>query len=600
MASSFDFLKTPTEKRLRKEIRNICDSYSHSWDILAELSQNAVDALTLKAKQFGAVAGEGKIEITISRGDRSIRIIDSGIGFDPDKVIDFVAPHETDKDEADASVIGQKGVGLTYVIFSSNLFELKSKSTKGFFYGRITNALSWKNGQTNELPTLEIMQRDGAANPPDESFTEIFISGVEENGAGEAEDIFFQEPQILEFLFRTKTAIGSTRTSFSASKKEPLPVTLKLINPDGKEALKELEFAYLLPENLIASGQVVDFDDFMKQAALMDDRQKINKLQGKCLRTAGSVTRGGRNIKYYAFMVPSRLTWQQLSDKNELNVKSTLDNGNQHLYRGGIYISTRGMPTGIEMTPPMTGQSGYWPNMYMLIEDDSLTFDLGRKSIPGRTQGLLKEIAKERFNEMTKLVNYLTSDPPVTQTINSVLLLQKNQMFDELNKLPNLNLPGFAFQKQPDSQEAAVAAIFHEMLGRGMLKGYTVFKVGYKMSYDLWGQYKPQEEYIGSNHKAASGKTLPLTLEFKYKGESILDDLENNKHFNDIDLLVCWDLDESKFAKERVSVIPLRNEDRFYHGSNYMLQWPGAHNLGAAGIKHVIALRGFIEETIKK
>lgn len=44
---SINFLETPSSRRLRREISNICDSYSHPWDILAELCQNSVDAIRL-------------------------------------------------------------------------------------------------------------------------------------------------------------------------------------------------------------------------------------------------------------------------------------------------------------------------------------------------------------------------------------------------------------------------------------------------------------------------------------------------------------------------------------------------------------------------
>ena len=50
---TIDFLREPTSDRLRREIKNICNSYSHPWDILAELIQNAVDSIMLYNKKFG-------------------------------------------------------------------------------------------------------------------------------------------------------------------------------------------------------------------------------------------------------------------------------------------------------------------------------------------------------------------------------------------------------------------------------------------------------------------------------------------------------------------------------------------------------------------
>jgi hypothetical protein len=42
---SIDFLSKPTPQRIKKEMKNICDSYNHPWDFLSELCQNSVDAI---------------------------------------------------------------------------------------------------------------------------------------------------------------------------------------------------------------------------------------------------------------------------------------------------------------------------------------------------------------------------------------------------------------------------------------------------------------------------------------------------------------------------------------------------------------------------
>jgi len=90
---------------------------------------------------------------------------------------------------------------------------------------------------------------------------------------------------------------------------------------------------------------------------------------------------------------------------------------------------------------------------------------------------------------------------------------------------------------------------------------------------------------------------LPCVIEFKYKAETILDDFNGDiKYFTDIDLIVCWDLDENKFAKERVEVEQLDPEDILFFGSNYKLIWPGAYNLGSASEKQVLSIRKFLQD----
>ena len=102
------------------------------------------------------------------------------------------------------------------------------------------------------------------------------------------------------------------------------------------------------------------------------------------------------------------------------------------------------------------------------------------------------------------------------------------------------------------------------------------------MTYYFWGKYIIDSNLVGSNFQYMNkdGKIeLPIVGEFKYKAEDILNDFESDiKFFNDIDLIVCWDLDEIKFAKKFVAVEPIKQKDILYFGSNFKLSWPGSYN----------------------
>ena len=85
-------------------------------------------------------------------------------------------------------------------------------------------------------------------------------------------------------------------------------------------------------------------------------------------------------------------------------------------------------------------------------------------------------------------------------------------------------------------------------------------------------------------------------VEFKYNAESILQDFNDNiKFFNDINLLVCWDFDESKLRSDGVSVEPVPADEALFMGSNYKLVWSAAHNLGTAGEKPLLSLRQYLD-----
>ncbi len=86
------------------------------------------------------------------------------------------------------------------------------------------------------------------------------------------------------------------------------------------------------------------------------------------------------------------------------------------------------------------------------------------KSIPSRTVGLLRDISKSLFNEFEPFFQYVSSDPPVVM-MPGVQHYEKTKLFEEISKLPNLNISNINYLKNPDSQEAAVVALFHRIIG---------------------------------------------------------------------------------------------------------------------------------------
>lgn len=106
-----DNFLNPGLQQIRQSIRDIDDSYNNNWDILAELCQNSVDAIRKSDIE------EGIIKLEIDAHKKSIKIYDNGIGINPLKFADLLKPFSTDKRD-DAETIGEKGVGLTFVMFS--------------------------------------------------------------------------------------------------------------------------------------------------------------------------------------------------------------------------------------------------------------------------------------------------------------------------------------------------------------------------------------------------------------------------------------------------------------------------------------------------
>lgn len=599
-----NFLEAPTDARLRREVQNIVDSYSHPWDPLAELLQNCVDAVRAHRTKFGTDGqSHHSIRIEIDKQARRLEVVDSGTGFDASRFAELLAPGGTDK-SGGQDQIGEKGVGLTYTVFVANRYEIETRSTTAHISGHVSHGLLWRTGKSSAVPEFEVSIWEEEDLPPSQTGTRVSLTDVEV-ALPEHEDIFAQTPAVLAYLLRTKTAVGYLKKRLSTDSDLDIEVTLTVRELDGTVSTMVVPFAYFWPDELLTSGDsVVLLEDFAKKAALMDDKQRAKELAGKALLKIGSSVRAGHEIRHLAFFAPSRALWRDMSSKNGL-VWTDEDGVEENLVQGGILIGSRGMPTGIQLEHPSTGYAGYWPNFFMLLEDDSITFDVGRKAIPNRTKGMMRDIAKELFNEMQPFSVYATKDPATTaQPIAAIQAHEKAGLFQQLERLPNLGLESVNYLKHPDGQEAAVVALFHELVGAGLLPYYQTLRTGYRETYDWWGRYRAPIQAIGANLRGrfpAGTVDLPIVIEHKFKAESILPDLDRDiKFFTDMDLLVCWDLDAAQFKRQAVSVELIQPDDVLFYGSNYMLSWPGAYNLGNASQKPVLALRRLVEDLILK
>lgn len=598
-----DFLRKTSIKNLKKQLQNICNSYSHPWDILAELSQNSVDAIN---KWNGRNKGKKRVHeiiLEINQIGKSIRITDSGIGFDPNKVAILLAPNETDKDD-DETQIGEKGVGLKFAIFSSNKFTLKTKSEFGTYKGEISNSRTWLHNndlQEDSVPQIEKESTSSNANPAEDTSTEITLEDVD-TPKSDMIDIFELSFERLEYLLRTKTAIGYTGKRFKKGDLD-IKVHLKLTKEDSSVEERDIPFEYSFPDQFMKTEDILDIDEYEKIAGSLSDNKKRQKLTNKCLKIEGSQELSGRRFYYYCFFVPSTNLWENISLKNKLFCEPTQGSGeNISDVSSGIFVSTKCMPTGVVLVPPSTGAAGYWNNFYALVEYDGIKFDIGRKFVHWTIQEHMKTIVKNKFNRMANLKQFVAKSKAPPPKIPQIAIMEKASEINRfIAEIPDLSFSRISFRKSPDHQEAGVVAIFHELIGAGVLKGYFGLKEGYKLNYDFWGKYSINRSNLGKNIRENTQIPeeidLPLVIEFKHDASAIISDVENDrKHFLEIDLIVCWEINEGEFKKFGIDVQPLREDDAFFYGANYVLDWPSTYDLGQSSKKDVLCLKRFIED----
>jgi hypothetical protein len=508
-----DFLK-PGNEQIRHQIRGILDSYSHEWDILAELAQNSIDAIRASNSE------KGRIELVLDAATRRISLSDNGIGVDPSQIEKLLRPFGTDK-AGKANQIGEKGVGLKFVIFSSSTFSLRTNGTKGPCIAEIQGASAWVDSATDNSLDLELEDGDPS-----------ILNGTRIEFTVDAKDhpLFDFSFEELIFLLRTKTAIGDTDFIWD----QPLncDITFTYYDKAGKKFAKAFDCKYLLPTEPLKGSGVEELDDFQNwlKGGDRSDQEKRRKLLNKIVWTHGKKQQSGREIQYWSCFVPRREYWHKLSvaagvQVDGEDVEKQLDELPGVGFSGGFQTATKGMPTGISIELKPRGSAGYVPNFFILIDDPSLRFDIGRKSVHGRQQGVLREIAYENFREYINHVRKYLGGDIDTETGD----WDRDETFTEVEGLPDLNCSGSRFVKRPNAQEATVAALFFEQIGQGEFAEVRPLISGYKDRYDLYARWKNRR----------------VVIEFKFDLVGLFGDFnEERKMFNEINVVVVWEVTE--------------------------------------------------------
>ena len=404
-----DFL-TPNAKQIRHQLKNVIDSYNNDWDILAELAQNSVDAIKLEKPI------KGHIILSIDAVARTVLFQDNGCGISPKDLPSLLAPFSSDKGN-NVDLIGNKGVGITFVIFSTDEFTIETHHHSGSARAKFTGGNAWVNAQTIELPKLEYseIEQNGSHGTTISLKLPDLPDSVDH-------DFFRLEFKQIEMLLRTKTALGDTNKIWTSAKADK-DFVFSFRDLNGTLHAQEIECNYFLPIEQIGKNAIISIREFEDwNSGDKTDAQKRQKLRDKVVYHDGQMTKAGRKINFWACFVPKRKAWDIVSVKSGLYDESILvlnpmDRADQfgdldYLFSGGMFTATRGMPTGIRSEMKTKGSGGYLPNFFIIIDDPMLSFDIGRKSIPGRQLGMLRDLASDIFRTfIASIRKYISGEP---------------------------------------------------------------------------------------------------------------------------------------------------------------------------------------------
>jgi anti-sigma regulatory factor (Ser/Thr protein kinase) len=593
--TTFDIFDAANEDAQRRQsIQNIVDSYHHDYDVLAELCQNAVDAIREKDPP------KGQINVRFDRKNHSIEVSDSGVGMTREKVEKALAPGATSK-KGQAKLIGEKGLGLTFCAFRANKITIETSRGDGYVHMvAFEGGRDWVEERRAAKPMAVVSSRQEAREP----FTKVTAQDV-------AAD-FTVEDQRLSHLLRTKTALGSTYPLWTELEKRNAGCDIKLsiIETDGTEKSTTLPHCYWHPaDHLLHKKSLEDVRELARN-------NKMRDFKGWGLTDKRSVLIANRSAYFYTLMLSipeyDKLAEQQgLLGRYKLRQKEAERTGTE-IPRAdepgdvepGIYLSVRGMPTGISLPfPTGTTEAGYWNNFYFLVEAEWLSFDAGRKVVPGRTQEVIKRACKAIWDDMrawkTSFIGHEGED-----SVDQFAEQQKVQTrLEKIKEYPDLPLGKIPFAKVPQTEQATIA-VFHEILGRNLLKGYQTWDINTASTYDAVVKYSLPGSEAGAqalqiwrdrlNKKTQSIEVFPLNVEYKFEAATILDDFgDKAKYLEQIDLIVCWSCDDHRFEKAGVAVHTVERDAELFNGASKRLEFGAAFSTQRN--VYVIELKGLIQ-----
>lgn len=591
---------------LKREIKNILNSYVGWFDPFSELIQNSLDSLEERSK----IEGDNYkpiIKITINNDDNSITVTDNGIGLNEDKFKQFLAPNFSFKDGNGISR-GHKGVGATYLAYGFNYIQVCTKNITYQAVGKMIGAKSWLSNPSPEGNPK--MQNDG---------TGVHDSFFNEIDTGVSITVKFDQntyPKRISWIgantadkwhkiLSIKTGLGAIKVNDNINVKVIVVTNSKTSIHEEKGisylraekiAQKSARFKEILKkEEILFKKHGADFNlpNKFKNLDLFYDKLNTTELI-TFLSLSNEEIDFCSNFKptvYFAYAYSAKF-WNAFNES--LGIRS-----NYKIISGGIQLAANNMPQGEIISIPLARGTNRQNQIHLIFHFEHCTADLGRKGFQKEIVDFAQEISRKLIEGPLKKVK--SKLRPITGIIPDLIRQKalddwKEEMKNyELNNILELSNPHFFLPTQKisitsyPSREQDVIALFNQLLAGGVIRGIQIMATNERSTYD--GLFKIKFDN-NKQHLQYNETTNPLgvledildshegflsepkVLEYKYSLDGLIENLEDgSKNSNDIDLIVVWETGKDFLGN--YSITSLIDEDnlnlRQYHGVTHLM-----------------------------
>jgi hypothetical protein len=281
-----------------------------------------------------------------------------------------------------------------------------------------------------------------------------------------------------------------------------------------------------------------------KEALLAENSEFKSALDDE--RTISLIER--HRIAVYASFLSTAKTWRWFND-DVLKLRK-----GQKIISGGLQLASDNMVQGDLSVIPLTSAIGYQNNAHIIVHFSDGSPDMGRKVFQPELRRAAELIAIRAVTIFRRFLQYLRADTgaqAITPDREFYEWVRNQEKFRDENPLSlKLNDRRIALISKP-RQEQDVVALFHELIGSGLLKGFrffgtsssdrydSLFMMDYEKSPNVY--FHADSDRLGIDREFPLGQTEPKTLEYKFSFDGLVADFEKEEKFlKHINLLVCW------------------------------------------------------------
>ena len=605
-----DKLHALNEKQAKSNIERIISSYRHTWDIFTELIQNSADAII---EEFGFEnISSGKISLQIDNDKRIIKIYDNGCGIEETDLSSIFVTGESLKRKNGQGKYGFMGFGLTFIAFQTEFISIKS-THNGIKASRTYTDLYKFIYENALLNSSEEEINDIRAEVTDEQngteITLVFPKDFPDDGIESNLYTAFNYTKFVELfqtILRTRTAVGLLDTIFDSS----VNFEFELIINEDKIIV---ENKFLTPREIINTvypqeARVFDIDTYNKTIISISEnfpeQQKESMRQAILLdSTIPSIQIGTRN-KLNARVHVSSTSKNNLNRYNDSYLRrNEIDEENGYEYQNGIWLAINGLPTGVCLDSFEHGN--YLPFTVIVdIQDKNFQkeLDAGRKGITERRAWQIRETVKKILKDQ-KFIDYRKYILGSSTRIENQLYDPKQSLINKFNTKKEFDFGGI-LTYLPPCEEQEVISLFNLLLHNKIIKGYQEKVISSKEVYDGLYDYIIHEteensiystsNYLGIdqgvfNQLGNKIEKKNLVIEYKQSLHQIFADIAIGlKNLNQIDILICWSINQKKVEETGSIISPKSIRNNIYYGVTHYLTHSQKSNLPVIELKTLL------------